>query len=172
MTCVENLSDCPITSLAMWMDADNVLEVVVDKKAINLPVLRVLLREGFPCLRTGYTPGKEDALYRDELRRGMTPCPRHPFFETRYDTRYDYVPGNLFIDRTKFEKENGLLDIWADRYSDGLPEDNLIREMRKEGRLRPYQRGTIGWSLECELDETKPSRSEVFEQILSREIRS
>jgi len=46
----------------------------------------------------------------------MSPCPRHPYFETRIDTRYERAGGNLELNQGKFEDENGLTAIWEDRY--------------------------------------------------------
>ena len=80
-----------------------------------------------PCLRLGFSPGDKDSYFKDELRRDMTPCPPHPYFDTKVDTRYDFVPGDLTLRRNLFEEENGLTVIWNDRYSDGQPENNLIR---------------------------------------------
>lgn len=104
----------------------------------------------------------------------MSPCPRHPYFETRIDLRYDRVAGNLELNQGDFEDENGLTAIWEDRYDtgDGLAENSLIRQVRKQGLYRAYSRGTIGWALDCELDPTKITRQEAFDDILSREIKS
>lgn len=110
----------------------NGLIVTTDIKAQRFPVLRVLLRTDIPCLSSSYTPGDENSFFRDELRRYRVPCPRLPYFETSVDTRYDFVQGNLSLDLETFEQENGLSEFWAGRYSDGQPENNLIRQFRKE----------------------------------------
>ena len=149
------------------------MQVKYDTRAVNLPVLRVLMRSDFPCLRSQYTPNDPSGYFRDEMRRDMSPCPRHPYFETRIDLRYDRVAGDLEINQGDFEDENGLTAIWEDRYDkDGLAENSLIRQVRKQGRYRAYSRGTVGWALDCELDSRKISRQEAFDDILNREIKS
>jgi hypothetical protein len=103
----------------------------------------------------------------------LSPCPRHPYFETRIDLRYDRVAGNLELNQGEFEDENGLTAIWEDRYdTDGLAENSLIRQVRKQGRLRAYSRGTVGWALDCEIDPNQITRAEAYDTIIDRKIKS
>ena len=117
VTCVKDVSECPITSITLRKQG-NQLAFAYNKQAVSLPILKVMLRSDFPCLRTGYTSGIDGNYFRDEVRRDMTPCPRHSYFETRIDTRYDFVAGSLSINQETFEEQNGLAAIWADRYAD------------------------------------------------------
>lgn len=102
----------------------------------------------------------------------MTPCPQHLNYKTLIDPRYDLVAGGLVVGQQLFDDQNGLTTIWADRYTNDLSETNLIRQVRKNGQIKPFSRGTLGWTLECELDDTKISREAAFVEILDREIKS
>lgn len=103
----------------------------------------------------------------------MTPCPASDYFDTVFDLRYTRVPGEYSVSQTIFESENGLDKIWNDRYSIDETKASLVRQTRKDGKaFTPYQRPTIGWKMACELDPSKPSRQEIFDQILNKKFKS
>ena len=58
--------------------------------------------------------------------------------------------------------------MFGERYKTDEAEAALVRQVRKEGKMQAYTRPTIGWKMACELDPTKMTREEVFDQILSR----
>ena len=102
----------------------------------------------------------------------MSPCPKSKYFDTLTDPRWTQVPGGYSVSQETFEQQNGLTDIWNSRYSVGEQETTLTRSVRKQGSFNVYTRPTIGWSMACELDKSKPTRSETFANILNREIKS
>ena len=67
------------------------------KKAVNLPLLKFKISENQPCLRPSYYPGDDSDFFEDEIRKGMTPCPKNEYFDTLTDPRYMRIPGDFSI---------------------------------------------------------------------------
>lgn len=114
---MESFLSCPITSFDIgYDDLNEELIVSYQKKATNLPILKVKMSEDRPCLKPSYYPGDESDFFEDEIRKHMSPCLASDYFDSVYDSRYSRVPGGFKVQKSTFEEQNGLTEIWKDRY--------------------------------------------------------
>ena len=174
MVCAGRLDQCPITTMDIVFNQDlGRFSITTTKRAVNLPLMSFKLSQEQPCLSPTHWSGDQSNLFVDEVRKTVSPCPENEYFEdVKLDPRYQLIPGGYEINSGRFELENGQTYLWEERYSVDEPAESLIKQLRQRKSLYPFARPTLGWAMECELDDSIMDRQEVYDQILNYQFKS